>query len=111
MDILITLSGCVQALKASCLNNTFFQYHGSIWQFDIISTVSTTSPLEFSVGGDDVAAFFPVKVKFVGQGNSVGLRAASVTRVDNGEEVVFSVTQDSIFIPFCTVNLLLLQLK
>jgi len=28
-----------------------------------------------------------------------------------GEEVVFSVTQDSIFIPFCTVNLLLLQLK
>lgn len=46
--------------------------------------------LEFSVGGDDPSAFFPVKVAFVGQGSMAGVRLASVTRVDNGEEVVFS---------------------
>lgn len=46
--------------------------------------------MEFSVGGDDVGAFFPVKVNFVGQGNTVGVRVGSVTMVDGGEEVGYS---------------------
>lgn len=35
-------------------------------------------------------AFFPVRVSFVGLGNTVGVRVASVSRVDDGEDVVFS---------------------
>lgn len=46
--------------------------------------------LEFSVGGDDSGAFFPVKVGFVAQGSIAGVRLASVTKIENGEEVPFS---------------------
>lgn len=46
--------------------------------------------LEFSIGGDEASAFFPVKVTFVGEGSIAGVRLASVTRVDTGEDVVFS---------------------
>jgi len=46
--------------------------------------------MEFSVGGDDAGAFFPLKVTFVGQGSIVGVRVKSVSRVDNEEDVVFS---------------------
>jgi coatomer subunit delta len=55
--------------------------------------------LEFTVGGDDASAFFPIKVSFVGQGSLAGITAANVKRVDNEEEEVFSadaiVTTDS----------------
>ena len=46
--------------------------------------------MEFSVGGDDAGAFFPVKVHFVGQGNTVGVRVGSVSVVESGEEVGWS---------------------
>ncbi len=46
--------------------------------------------MEFSVGGDDAGVFFPVKVSFVAQGSIAGVKVASVTRVDNGEDVVYS---------------------
>lgn len=46
--------------------------------------------LEFSVGGDDPGAFFPVKVSFVGQGSMAGIHLTSVTKVESGEDVVFS---------------------
>ena len=42
------------------------------------------------MGGDDVGAFFPVKVAFVAQGSLAGIELAKVTRVSGGEEVVFS---------------------
>lgn len=42
------------------------------------------------MGGDDAGAFFPVKVTFVAQGSLAGIGVAKVTRVNGGEEVVFS---------------------
>ena len=42
------------------------------------------------MGGDDAGAFFPVKVAFVAQGSIAGVRVENVTKVENGEEVVFS---------------------
>jgi hypothetical protein len=46
--------------------------------------------LEFSTNGNDANAFFPLQVSFVGLGNTVGVRVASVSLVDNGEDVVYS---------------------
>ena len=46
--------------------------------------------MEFSVGGDDAGAFFPVKVAFVAQGSVAGVKVLSVTSVEGGEAVVFS---------------------
>ena len=34
--------------------------------------------------------FFPVRVSFIGQGSIAGVRLASITRVDSGEEVEYS---------------------
>ncbi|CAL1694674.1 unnamed protein product [Somion occarium] len=64
--------------------------HSIDWIVGQVDAESRSGTLEFSVGGDDPGAFFPVKVSFVGQGSMAGVRIASVTRVDNGEEVVFS---------------------
>ena len=54
-----------------------------------VDAQARSGTLEFSVGGDDVGAFFPVRVAFVAQGSIAGVRLASVARVD-GEEVPFS---------------------
>lgn len=43
------------------------------------------------MGGDDAGAFFPVQVTFVGQGSVAGIIPATVSKVDNGEELSFSV--------------------
>lgn len=64
--------------------------HSLDWTISRIDAEERSGTLEFSVGGDDAGAFFPVKVSFVGQGSVAGVRLASVTRLDNGEEVVFS---------------------
>lgn len=64
--------------------------HSLDWRIEQVSAEDRTGSLEFTVGGDDPGLFFPVKVSFVGQGSVAGVRLASVTRVDNGEEVVFS---------------------
>jgi len=73
--------------------------HSLDWNIGLITPEARTGSLEFTVGGDDAGAFFPVKVSFVGQGSMAGITAANVTRVDNGEEAVFSadsvVTTDS----------------
>ena len=47
----------------------------------------------FTVGGDDVAAFFPVEVSFVGQGCLAGVGVGSVQKIGEGEggEVKWSV--------------------
>lgn len=48
--------------------------------------------LIFTVGGDDAEAFFPVVVKFNGQGSLAGLGVASVSRVNGGgDDPAFSV--------------------
>jgi coatomer subunit delta len=44
------------------------------------------------VGGDDVGAFFPVDVRFNGQGSLAGLGVVSVSRVNGGgDDPPFSV--------------------
>jgi hypothetical protein len=60
------------------------------WTTPLVKAEDRSGSLEFSINGSDVNAFFPVRVSFVGLGNTVGARVASVSRVDNGEDVVFS---------------------
>ncbi|KAF8514288.1 hypothetical protein JB92DRAFT_2811478 [Gautieria morchelliformis] len=72
--------------------------HSLEWSIPLVSaspgedgTPSETSgSMEFSVGGEEADAFFPVKVSFVGVGSMIGLEVNKVTRVDNGEEPLFS---------------------
>ena len=64
--------------------------HSLDWNVGRVDADERSGTLEFSVGGDDPGAFFPVKVAFVGQGSMAGISLASVTRVENGDEVVFS---------------------
>ncbi|KAI0050583.1 hypothetical protein FA95DRAFT_1555507 [Auriscalpium vulgare] len=64
--------------------------HAIDWSIPLVNADERSGSLEFSISGDDVGAFFPVKVAFVGLGNIVGVRVASVSRVDSGEEVTFS---------------------
>jgi len=64
--------------------------HHLDWAIPLVNAEDRSGSLEFSVSGSDVNAFFPVQVSFVGLGNTVGVRVASVSRVDSGEDVVFS---------------------
>ncbi|KAI0323020.1 hypothetical protein OF83DRAFT_1160826 [Amylostereum chailletii] len=64
--------------------------HSLDWSVPLVTPEDRSGSLEFSINGDDVGVFFPVKVHFVGQGNTVGVRVASVSRVENGEDVVYS---------------------
>lgn len=64
--------------------------HHLDWTTPLVKAENRSGSLEFSINGSDVNAFFPVKVSFAGLGNTVGVRVASVSRVDNGEDVVFS---------------------
>ena len=64
--------------------------HRLDWTIPLVNAEDRTGTLEFSINGNDVNSFFPVQVSFVGLGNTVGVRVASVSRVDNGEDVVFS---------------------
>lgn len=64
--------------------------HSLDWSIPLVNAEDRSGSLEFSVGGDDPGAFFPVKVYFISEGNVAGVHLASITRVDNGEEVVYS---------------------
>ncbi|KAH9932093.1 uncharacterized protein BXZ73DRAFT_101469 [Epithele typhae] len=64
--------------------------HSLDWTISLINTDDRSGSLEFSVGGDDASAFFPVKVSFVAQGSIAGVKVASVTSVEGGEVVEFS---------------------
>ncbi|KAG6332026.1 hypothetical protein ID866_7065 [Astraeus odoratus] len=64
--------------------------HALDWHIPRINADDARSgTLEFSVTGDDVAAFFPVQVTFVAQGSIAGVDITRVERVD-GEDVAFS---------------------
>lgn len=65
--------------------------HSLDWTPPIVSAEDRSGNLEFTVGGDDAGAFFPVQVTFVGQGSVAGIIPATVSKVDNGEELSFSV--------------------
>jgi hypothetical protein len=64
--------------------------HRLDWTIPLVEAKERSGSFEFSINGNDVNAFFPVQVSFVGLGNTVGVRVASVSRVDDGENVVFS---------------------
>ncbi|KIP03920.1 hypothetical protein PHLGIDRAFT_76844, partial [Phlebiopsis gigantea 11061_1 CR5-6] len=64
--------------------------HAIDWLVGRVDPQERSGTLEFTVGGDDVGAFFPVRVAFVAQGSIAGVSLASVARVDDGGEVVFS---------------------
>lgn len=51
---------------------------------------NSSGSLEFSVSGDDVAAFFPVKVAFIGAGSMAGISVASIAAIEGGTDTVFS---------------------
>ncbi|KZP27715.1 hypothetical protein FIBSPDRAFT_780635 [Athelia psychrophila] len=73
--------------------------HSLDWSTALITPESRSGSLEFTVGGVDAGAFFPVKVSFVGQGSIAGVSPLTVNAVDGGEEESFSkdelVTTDS----------------
>lgn len=64
--------------------------HAIDWQIGRVDADDRSGTLEFSVGGDDPSAFFPVEVGFVAQGSIAGVRVASITKVEGGEDVTFS---------------------
>ncbi|KAI0033954.1 hypothetical protein K488DRAFT_77530 [Vararia minispora EC-137] len=64
--------------------------HSLDWSTAIVTPEDRSGSMEFSIGGDDVGMFFPVKISFVAQGSIAGVRLASVLRADNGEAVIFS---------------------
>ncbi len=64
--------------------------HRLDWTIPLVNAEERSGSMEFSITGSDINAFFPVHVSFVGLGNTVGVRVASVSRVDSGENVVFS---------------------
>lgn len=64
------------------------------WSIPIVapSDSTRTGSLIFTVGGDDAGAFFPVDVRFTGQGSLAGLDIVSVSRVNGGgDDPAFSV--------------------
>ncbi|GJJ13281.1 hypothetical protein Clacol_007532 [Clathrus columnatus] len=72
--------------------------HSLEWSIPLVSATpaedstpgQTSGSMEFSVGGEEIDAFFPVKVSFVGLSSLLGIEVNNVTRADNGEEVLFS---------------------
>lgn len=64
--------------------------HAIDWHVGRVDTDERSGTLEFTVGGDDPSAFFPVHVAFVAQGSIAGVRVASVTKTDGGDDVTFS---------------------
>lgn len=65
--------------------------HSLDWAITVVTSEDRTGSLEFTVGGDDAGAFFPVKISFIGEGSVAGITPAAVSRVDDGEEANFSV--------------------
>ena len=67
--------------------------HSLAWSIPLVTASDSTrsGSLIFTVGGDDPAAFFPVEVRFNGQGSLAGVGVASVSKVSGGEDPAFSV--------------------
>ncbi|KZS93375.1 hypothetical protein SISNIDRAFT_80111 [Sistotremastrum niveocremeum HHB9708] len=66
--------------------------HSLDWSIPVVSPSDDTRSgnLEFSIGGDDPSAFFPVRIFFTALGSVAGVSVASVTRLDGQEEPSFS---------------------
>ena len=69
--------------------------HTLDWTIDSISSVSgdddtKSGSLEFTVQGDDTAAFFPIAVDFVSQDAMCGVKVIGVKAAGSGEQVDYS---------------------
>lgn len=61
--------------------------HSLDWTVPLVSSTSNpTGSLEFTVGGDDAGAFFPVRVGFAAEGSVGGMGVLGVERSGGGEE-------------------------
>ncbi|KAF9786887.1 hypothetical protein BJ322DRAFT_1099272 [Thelephora terrestris] len=58
--------------------------HSLDWSISQVNADDRSGSLEFSIGGDDAGAFFPVKVSFAAHGSLAGVSIASVDLVDGG---------------------------
>ncbi|TFK42210.1 hypothetical protein BDQ12DRAFT_645746 [Crucibulum laeve] len=67
--------------------------HSLAWSVPVVSSSdeSRSGSLIFTVGGDDIGAFFPVEVSFIGQGSLAGVGVASVSKIGEGEDPAYSV--------------------
>jgi hypothetical protein len=70
--------------------------HSLDWSIPLVNADDRSGSFEFSVGGDDAGAFFPVKASFIAQGSLAGVSVASIDLVDGGpvtfsQEAVLSV--------------------
>ena len=64
--------------------------HGLDWAIPLFNAEERSGSLVFSITVSKVNTFFPVNVSFVGLASIVGIRVASASQVDGGENVVFS---------------------
>ncbi|KAG6864250.1 hypothetical protein C0991_011070 [Blastosporella zonata] len=67
--------------------------HSLAWSIPHVTVADDTrsGSMIFTIGGDDVSAFFPVQVSFVGQGSLAGVGVASVSKIAGGDDPAFSV--------------------
>jgi len=60
------------------------------WQIPIIDASNKSGSMEFSMEGEDVGAFFPIRVTFVSNRSYFNLEVADVVEVDGGASVAYS---------------------
>ncbi|EXX69863.1 uncharacterized protein OCT59_005385 [Rhizophagus irregularis] len=60
------------------------------WQLPIIDASNKQGSLEFNIAGDDVNAFFPVRVSFISEKMFCDVDALEVTLIETGAPVTFS---------------------
>jgi hypothetical protein len=93
-DVVISIplpTGSYPSITTQCDYSINPATHSLDWSIPLVSTIERSGTLEFTVGGDDASVFFPVRVSFVGQGSIAGIGVDAVSRVDGGEDPVFSV--------------------
>jgi len=66
--------------------------HALAWTIPHVSASSDSrsGTMEFSVSGEDPAAFFPVQVNFAAVGSMIGIEVTSVVQSDTSEDAPFS---------------------
>ena len=79
--------GVKQATRSGHRGRSQHPSHSLDWSIALINSDESSGTLEFSVGGDDAAAFFPVQVSFIAQGSMAGVNVGSVQLVDGGDAV------------------------
>jgi len=95
-DVLISIplpTGSYPTISSATGTHTLnVETHSLDWSIPIISAASDTNTgsLEFSIAGDDVGVFFPVKIGFVAERSLFGIGAESVKLVESEEDVKFS---------------------